>query len=109
MEVVSNVGCGSSTDDLTVKVYRKPQIPNSFSPNGDGVNDTWKLENIEDYPESRIEVFNRYGQKLFESRKYTFPWDGRNKGAPLPPGTYYYLIYLHPQLKVLSGWLLLVR
>ncbi len=66
--------------------------PTAFTPDGDGYNDIWFLENIELYPTCEVIVYNKWGRKLFESTGYTAPWDGNFKGQPLPPDTYYYSI-----------------
>jgi gliding motility-associated-like protein len=65
-------------------------IPNTFTPNGDGINDTWVIPNLEYYPKSTVNIFNRWGQKLFSSTGYPVPWDGTYQGSQLPTGTYYY-------------------
>ena len=109
LEATSVSGCGTAADDVFIRVLKKPIVPNSFSPNGDGVNDRWVIEQLQNYTGANIEVFNRYGQKVFSSRQYSTPWDGRVNGNPLPAGTYYYVITLRPGMPVLSGWLLLVR
>jgi gliding motility-associated-like protein len=92
--VVSGNGCGISTDEMTVKVYEKVLIPNAFSPNGDGINDTWNIEPLYFFPESVTGVYNRYGQPVYRSRGYNTQWNGTSNGKPLPAGTYYYVIDL---------------
>jgi len=71
------------------------KIPNGFSPNGDGTNDTWVIDFIYKFPNCEVEIFNRWGEPLFFSTGYAIPWDGRYKGKPLPIGTYYYVIKLN--------------
>jgi gliding motility-associated-like protein len=71
-------------------------IPNAISPNGDGRNDVWKLGFIELlYPNATVEIFNRWGQRLFYSDGYPNPWDGTFNGEAVPQGTYYYVINLN--------------
>ncbi len=101
-------GCTAS-DIMYVKVLRPVKIPNAFSPNGDGVNDTWIIENLSDYPGAQVNVFNRYGQKVFTSNGYSVPWDGTTKGKPLPFATYYYVIELQNGFKPLSGSITIIR
>jgi gliding motility-associated-like protein len=84
-------GCAAS-DDVFVKLLKFPVIPNTFTPNNDGINDTWKIDYLNTYPNNRVQVFNRTGQLMFESRGYDKPWDGTYKGKPLPIDTYYYII-----------------
>lgn len=68
-------------------------IPNGFTPNGDGINDTWVIRNLpETYPNCRVTVYNRWGSPVFESKGYGKEWDGSNKGKRLPDGTYYAII-----------------
>ena len=68
-------------------------IPNAFTPNGDGLNDTFepKMSNIETY---KIMIFNRWGELIFEGNDPRFIWDGTYKGVVVPDGTYTYKIDL---------------
>lgn len=68
-------------------------IPNLFSPNGDGINDVWRIFNVETYPKTSVIIFNRWGNKVWESDNYDNSWDGTSsKGDALPDGTYFYII-----------------
>jgi gliding motility-associated-like protein len=67
-------------------------IPNSFTPNHDGINDTWRIPALASYPNSMIEIFNRYGTKVYSATGYGTPWDGTAKGSDVPVGVYYYII-----------------
>jgi len=84
-------------------------IPNAFTPNGDGINDTWDIKHLDDYPNCTVTVFNRYGQKVFFSNNYPVAWNGCYKGADLPVGTYYYIINLNRELTPLSGPVTIIR
>ena len=93
---------------MFVKLYKQVKIPNAFSPNNDGINDTWKILAIETYPNPEVTIFNRYGQTIFRSKGYSKPWDGTFNGKKLPTGTYYYII----DLKIASeppiqGWVMI--
>ncbi len=101
-------GCTAS-DDLTVKVFKPVKAPNAFSPNGDGINDTWVLTNLADYPGCTIEIFNRNGQRVYQSTGYETPWDGTMNGHPLPLATYYYVIKLKNGFAPMTGYVVLVR
>lgn len=71
-------------------------IPNSFSPNGDGINDTWGIRKlIIYYPNCKVTIYNEYGKTLFVSYGYNNPWDGCYKRRPLEAGDYYYTIDLY--------------
>jgi gliding motility-associated-like protein len=89
---------GDCTDEskVTVTVLPRVRIPNAFSPNGDGLDDTWEIDRIAEYPDSHVIVFNRWGNKLFETTGYRRgnEWNGTISGQPAPLGTYYYLITL---------------
>ncbi|MGI4020409.1 MAG: PKD domain-containing protein [Janthinobacterium lividum] len=91
LTVTSASGC-TSADEITINVLKIPIIPNTFTPNNDGVNDTWNIKYLDAYTEVIVEVFNRYGERIYYSKGYTTPWDGHYKGAELPVGTYYYII-----------------
>ena len=110
LQVVSDLGCGSSSDDVLVTVYNKFLIPNAFSPNSDGINDTWIIEPLNVFGESVTHVYNRYGQIVFRSNGYSKPWDGTLNGKPVPAGNYYYVI--DPKTNnepKLTGWVFVVR
>jgi gliding motility-associated-like protein len=101
--------CGTSASNVFVRVYKKVTIPNTFSPNNDGINDYWNIDALVTYPESSVLVYNRYGQQVYQSIGYAKPWDGTADGTPLPTGTYYYIIDLKNNTPKLSGWVLIVR
>lgn len=90
--VTDNHGC-MSTDSVLVEVLPGIEFPDGISPNGDGINDTWIIDNIQLFDDAIVEVYNRWGQLLFRSAPgYPVPWDGRYNGKDLPIGTYYYVI-----------------
>jgi gliding motility-associated-like protein len=101
--VLTGIGGCSVTDTLFVKVLKSPMIPNAFSPNGDGINDTWIIQYLESYPGTTVDIFNRYGQKVYSSIDYSKPWDGKYNGKVLPVGTYYYVINPKNGRSILSG------
>jgi large repetitive protein len=92
--VTDSNGCVAS-DTMHVFIFPEIFIPNGFSNNGDGKNDTWIIDNIQQFPNCTVEVYNRWGELLFTSTGYKTPFDGRYKGKDLPVGTYYYIIDLH--------------
>lgn len=109
LHALSDGGCATATDEMTITVVGKIVIPNTFSPNGDGINDVWNIAALDSYSKSTISIFNRYGSKVYNSTGYAAPWNGTNNGEPLPVGTYYYLIDLKNNTPILSGWVLLTR
>ncbi|MBN9296993.1 MAG: gliding motility-associated C-terminal domain-containing protein [Filimonas sp.] len=102
-------GC-MAFDDVQVQVV-KFTIPNSFSPNGDGINDKWIINALDKYPDVRVEIFNRWGTRLYLCTGVYIPWDGTYNGQPVPTGTYYYLIDLKDGInrKPFSGWIEILR
>lgn len=108
LTVRSADGCTAS-DDLFIKVIRDFIVPNTFTPNNDGINDLWLIDNLDLYPNHRVQVFNRYGQLMFETKNYSKPWDGTYKGKPLPVGTYYYIIELGGQRKPKTGYVTIIK
>ncbi len=92
--VVDTNGCVNS-DTIHVKPLPNIYFPNGFTPNGDGVNDYWQIDLIQEFPQAVVEVYNRWGEMLFRSVGYNEPWDGLYKGKILPVGTYYYVIELN--------------
>ncbi len=108
--VTTSFGCFGS-DTVNVKVLGNIKIPNAFSPNGDGINDSWRIDGLSAYTECDVSVYNRYGVELFRTRGYQQQWDGKNKGTILPSGTYYYVIALNDGFRTMpySGWVMLLR
>src|SRR5690606_24283404 len=97
-------------------------IPTGFPPNDDGIQDTWRIPCLERYSGVKVEIFNRWGNKVYENNRYGNNengndawWDGfsTNKGAfgneKLPAGTYYYLLHLQEGRKPVSGFVFLNR
>ena len=84
-------GC-TYEDQATVRVVPPITIYNTFTPNGDGANDTWYMQYIDRYPDCNVKVFSRWGQPVFASTGYKNNWDGDG----LPAATYYYVIELNP-------------
>jgi gliding motility-associated-like protein len=98
--VTGALGCEDSISSIiqinTVTTEITRLIPNAISPNGDGKNDVWKLEFVNLlYPDATVEIYNRWGQQIFNSVGYTEPWDGKYNGDLVPDGTYYYVINLN--------------
>lgn len=86
----------------------KTLIPNAFSPNGDGVNDTWEIHGIKNNPDVVVEIYDRWGELIFYSKGYSTPWDGTYKNTPLNEGTYAYVVKSSNDL-IFKGAILLVR
>ena len=86
-------GCANA-DQVTVTVRPPIRIPNAFTPNNDGRDDTWQIEFIEQFPDNTVSVFNRWGNRVFSANNYSRAneWRGDINGQPAPVGTYYYVV-----------------
>lgn len=84
----------------------------AFSPNGDNLNDSWEIININHYPNAWVEVFDRYGRTVFKSEGGYSPWDGKQNGINLPSGNYYYTILPEGKTNtegIINGSLVIMR
>ncbi len=89
--------CPSVSDDMILTVVQSCiNVRNAFTPNGDGINDKWFVYDqnfcLANPGGCKVNVFNRYGSKVFESKDYANTWEGTYNGKPLPDGTYYAVI-----------------
>ncbi|MCX6209870.1 MAG: PKD domain-containing protein, partial [Bacteroidetes bacterium] len=106
----SEFGC-PDTASYYVKLLKKPQIPTAFSPNGDGINDFWIIDNLKEYPGATVQVFDRYGQVVLNKFGYSSPWNGKKagNGEDLPIGVYYYIIKPGLGLPLMTGYVTILR
>lgn len=104
-------GAGGCRDSAVaaVKLLPEPQIPNAFTPNNDGLNDTWGIAGLSLYLKCEVRIYNRYGQLVFFSRGYSSPWDGTFKGQPLSSDLYIYIIDTKRRKKLYKGTVMLIR
>lgn len=88
-------GC-RNTSQVRVVVRPFVRIPNAFTPNSDGRDDTWQIERIENFPANQVSILNRWGNPIFETSGYSRSneWSGLINGQPAPVGTYYYVVKL---------------
>ena len=101
--------CWSSTT-IDVGFYENSycvDLPQGLSPNGDGFNDCLILDHLEDREDiDKIEVFNRYGTKIYELNEYIDQWCGRDQnGKVVPVGTYFYIIYFNSSKEPITSWI----
>jgi len=101
-------GCGSmGYDTMTVEVINcELEVGNAFSPNGDGKNDYFTVNFIEQYPGNTVFLFNRWGKKVFEANNYKNDWAGTDE---LISGTYYYIVDPGDGSEFLKGWVAVFR
>ncbi|WP_345257066.1 gliding motility-associated C-terminal domain-containing protein [Flaviaesturariibacter amylovorans] len=105
----SSAGCGEVRDTVRIRVFRKVEVPNVFTPNGDGVNDRWEIPALEAYRSYTLEVFNRWGQPVLRRRNDPRPWTGESGGKQLPAGTYYYVLRIDDNGQRFNGFVDLIR
>jgi gliding motility-associated-like protein len=104
-------GCtGKDTVDVKVEtdIDNILIIYNAISPNGDGLNDVWLIDNIDLFPDNEVMIFNRWGDKIRNLNHYDntmVSWDGTNRqGKLVPDGTYYYVLKIK-DIKSFTGWI----
>lgn len=92
----------ASTEPCQITVY------NGFTPDGDGLNDNWIIENIENFSSNTVTIFNRWGNEVWKTTNYNNSsnvWNGKSKsGAVLTSGTYFYVIELDNGNGIKKGW-----
>lgn len=80
-------GCGFDTYDFIVLDY-----PRFFTPNDDGYNDVWKIENLSIHPDTQIEIYDRYGKNIYGFSAIQKGWDGTYDGNKLPADDYWFIL-----------------
>lgn len=94
--------------DSPVQESKKLFIPDVFTPNKDGHNDTWELVNASEYPTLELRIYSRWGELIFHSVGYSIPWDGTYKGEYVSSGTYPYKMYTEGNL-IKEGTVTIIR
>lgn len=106
---ISNGACPESVSKVVIEVLPM-HVPNAFSPNGDGVNDLFRISGLDAVSPVDIKVWNRWGAEVFTSKNYDNTWNGEHlNGNELPSDTYYYSIETPASPKTLKGFILLQR
>lgn len=101
LTATSTEGC-TDTSSTVVSVLQFITPTNAFTPNDDGLNDLWELPGLQAYPEHTVEIFNRWGTRVYFSNNFV-GWDGTYNGKKLPLATYYYIITLDEIEAPLTG------
>jgi gliding motility-associated-like protein len=101
----------TATDKVTVNIITGLYVPSGFTPNGDGKNDVWQIPGLALYPGALIQVFNRNGELVYQTKDYTNrPWDGKYKGTAQPNAVFVYVIQLNDTSKrILKGYVTIIR
>ena len=108
LQVTNENGC-SDTASIKIIVTESIIIPDAITPNNDGYNDIWRIDLIEEFPQSVVEVYNRWGQLVFRSVGYAEKFNGTHNGKDLPVGTYYYVIDLGADMPKYTGPITIMR
>ncbi|MFI5161243.1 MAG: gliding motility-associated C-terminal domain-containing protein [Sphingobacteriales bacterium] len=103
LTVTDSNGCTATQQIIVASQCPDVHIPNTFTPNGDGMNDLWVVGGLENDATVSVRVYNRYGSLLYESKGYCPAWDGTYQGSKLPPGVYYYTISAKNNKQKFSG------
>lgn len=104
-------GC-ADTARAMIHIADRLFVPNAFSPNGDGRNDVFRIENFGYQRVEEFRIFNRWGQQVYATQDGTKGWDGSYNGGYADPGTYFYLIRLRLQddrIEQFKGDVILMR
>lgn len=104
LTVLTNRVCPVS-DDVLVEVLPGLFVPTAFSPNGDGLNDTWALPGIDAFPQCSVRIFDRWGELIFQASPYIQPWDGTYRGQRVRAGVYPFVIRPAPDQPEQQGML----
>lgn len=106
---IANPVVTSNAIVVSVIVPEKIIVPNTFTPNGDGYNDTWFIPGLLSYTNCTVNVYNRYGAMMYRSVGYQHPWDGTSSGKTVPAGAYYYVIDTKSSSGKISGEVTVLR
>lgn len=106
---VTGIGGCERTDKVKIFALKLIDPPNTFTPNGDGINDLWEIKNLNLYNDCVLEVYSPQGLRVYRTVNYSKPWDGTYNGKPLPTGTYYYVINTNSERKSIAGYVTLLK
>ena len=98
--VTNEFGC---TAEDEIEIFFEIDIPNFFTPNGDGYNDVWDIPYLWNLPDARIQVFDRFGNLIFSYKAGEGEWDGTRNGKPVQEDTYWYVIEINNDTRPLKG------
>jgi gliding motility-associated-like protein len=115
VNIKDNYGCTATANVFVAVMCDTLNIPNGFSPNGDGTNDFFVIKGLDNYPGTTIFIYNRWGNLVYKKQDYHNDWNGQSNvngvvmGQDLPNGTYYYILDLKTDTKPLNGFVVIRR
>jgi gliding motility-associated-like protein len=98
--VTNEYGCLAEDE---IEIFFEVFIPNFFTPDGEGTNDTWIIPYLWNTPDALIQVFDRFGNLVISYRAGEKDWDGTSNGEPVKDDTYWYVIEIDKKTKPLKG------
>ncbi|MFC3197853.1 LamG-like jellyroll fold domain-containing protein [Parapedobacter deserti] len=110
VKAVNEFGCEGEAS-ITIEVFEPEalEVSNVVTPNGDGINDTWVVRNIEHYPGNELKIFDISGRVIHQAKDYRNDWNGTYQGRPLAEGTYYFVITFGGSRQPQKGYINIIR
>jgi len=115
VSVKDEYGCKATASVTVAVVCDTLDIPNGYSPNGDGINDTFEIDGLSNYPGNILYIYNRWGNLIYKQKDYQNDWNGRSNvsgamfDSELTNGTYFYILDLNIGEKPLNGFVVIRR
>ena len=115
VNIKDSYGCTASATVFVAVMCDTLNIPNGFSPNGDGTNDFFVIKGLDNYPGTTIFIYNRWGNLVYKKQDYQNDWNGQSNvsgalmGQNLPNGTYFFILDLKTNTKPLNGYVVIRR
>ncbi len=91
--VCNGTTCSEATVTINVQCADSLFVYNAISPNGDGINDNFVIDGLQNYSDNTLLIFNRWGNQVLKSVNYQNDWQGQWNGKELPDGTYFFFLY----------------
>lgn len=104
--ITDNNGCNTHLDNIFIdeNPVECLRIPDAFTPNDDGVNDSWIIENLDMFPFAEVRVYNRWGQLLYLNKNHNNEfWDGTFNDSFVPTGSYLFVIQTYTTAEPVTG------
>ncbi|WP_449436701.1 YDG domain-containing protein, partial [Pedobacter steynii] len=109
---ITNANGCTQSGAFTVKVLDdmlKIKANNILTPNRDGYNDLWVVDNIDFYPNNEVKIFDKSGRLLYSKKGYDNSWEGTYNGEALADGTYYYIIDFGTNKRTFKGFITIIK